>query len=136
MTREEHEKRVEQLRQEFAEAFSECFDCSILDFAPGWYEIIEATIRSGFLSLGDRFRIRQVKEKFGLLRIYSNADIDLLDEAEDESASCCMFCGDAAASIERQGWISTLCSKCIELTDQGGRMETHFEALTTPAKKH
>ena len=42
MTREEHEKRVEQLRQEFAEAFSECFDCSILDFAPGWYEIIEA----------------------------------------------------------------------------------------------
>ena len=71
----------------------------------------------------DTFRIHQIKEKYGTLRIYSNFTNDKLEKViskyEDLSASTCLYCGQPAEYVTL-GWISYLCEKCAK--------ESHYYA--------
>ena len=71
----------------------------------------------------DTFRIHQIKEKYGTLRIYSNFTNDKLENVigkyEDLSASTCLYCGKPAEYVTL-GWISYLCEKCAK--------ESHYYA--------
>ena len=63
----------------------------------------------------DKYRIWQVKEKYGTLRWYDNvntkAGYDILSKYEELSARTCIHCGKPATRIT-QGWISPYCDDC------------------------
>lgn len=62
------------------------------------------------------FKVSQIKEKFGTLRVYCYGSSDkiekLIEKAEQKSAITCERCGKTGATQNRSGWISTLCEKC------------------------
>ena len=64
-----------------------------------------------------KWRIVQLKEKFGGIRLYSNfaSDelYDIIDKYEQISAKTCGICGKPATKISR-GWIYPYCDDCIE----------------------
>lgn len=65
------------------------------------------------------FRIEQIKEKFGELRIYTNGDEDiwdLIDEYSDKSRTICIECGQPAKYISK-GWICPYCEDHIPNKD-------------------
>ncbi len=86
----------------------------------GWLDIIDR-LCSQIQNYIDKNNLEQVeftqiKEKFGLLRIYSwNADdnIDkMIEEAELESSKTCEECGTAENVTTEGGYILTLCDRC------------------------
>lgn len=64
--------------------------------------------------------VLQVKEKFGMLRIYygytdyTNPDIvsDIIAKYERLSTSTCEFCGDSGEIINEKGWLKCVCKNC------------------------
>lgn len=60
----------------------------------------------------------QCKEKFGLLRYYVSHYPDEVDkwieEAEEESAHTCEFCGKEGKLRTDIGWLFTLCDECYK----------------------
>ena len=87
---------------------------------PGWYPLIErlsadlaVIIREDGLR---RFRVLQVKEKFGGLRFYvkggNERALTRIVKAMREAESTCEGCG-APGCIRKIGvWLSTLCDRC------------------------
>lgn len=63
------------------------------------------------------FRITQLKEKWGSLRLYSNFGTDevfkIINKYEDLSYNTCINCGKPATVIS-SGWISPYCDSCYE----------------------
>ncbi len=61
-----------------------------------------------------KFRVKQVKEKFGTLRFYMGIAHDAIhaaiERAEQVSAVTCETCG-AAGKMRNNGWISVLCDE-------------------------
>jgi hypothetical protein len=57
--------------------------------------------------------VLQIKEKFGLLRIYVSGADDAVDaiitRAEERSAVTCEDCGSPGHLCRRDGWMRTLC---------------------------
>lgn len=108
-----------------------CFDLeedeiyTFIDCAPsGWAKLCEdlcAELKPLLEKVGyvDKYKLCQVKEKFGGLRWYDNgvptAIYDeysaLLHKYEDLSYKTCCVCG-APASYESTGWISPFCECC------------------------
>jgi hypothetical protein len=91
------------------------FECS-----PYWYPVLE----KGFKRISkivkdknyDDFRIVQVKEKFGTLRIYTQPYIEevenIIREMENECLTICENCG-APGKLRTNGWFSVLCDDCF-----------------------
>ena len=64
-----------------------------------------------------KYRIAQIKEKFGILRWYDNGSPDgcvypIINKYEDLSWRTCIVCGKPATKISK-GWISPFCDNCI-----------------------
>lgn len=80
---------------------------------PGWKSLIDPIVtRANDMGA----TITQIKEKFGLLRIYfdpGHADCDeledMVDQAELDSATRCEMCGEPAHMMLKAGWRKTLC---------------------------
>ena len=88
-----------------------------LDINVGWRSImerllvrLEAVIAAQPVDERDRFRILQVKEKFGRLTVYtadSTPEMDAaIQEASEESIRTCEVCGAPGVLEERQAWWS------------------------------
>jgi hypothetical protein len=88
--------------------------------APGWHPmILEALEKIDRIVGGDpnRFRIRQIKEKFGELRFYYSADNDVraeiaatIEEIEERSRSMCEVCGVGGCKIKSySGYYKCVC---------------------------
>jgi hypothetical protein len=64
----------------------------------------------------ERFKVVQVKEKFGTLRVYTDGADErvygLIDMAESVSGMLCETCGSSPASTGGKGWVRTLCPAC------------------------
>ena len=64
-----------------------------------------------------KYRIMQIKEKYGSLRWYdsgNNIEIqNIIDKYEEISARTCIDCGKPAKYISK-GWISPYCENCID----------------------
>ena len=73
----------------------------------------------------------QVKEKFGLLRIYTDGSddhiYDLIHEAEEASAQVCERCGSKENVTSEGGWILTLCKECREKKEDETSWGTFWE---------
>lgn len=64
-----------------------------------------------------RYRILQIKEKYGYLHWYDSGGNDeimreIIPKYEDESLHTCIHCGELATKMSK-GWISPYCDKCI-----------------------
>lgn len=84
---------------------------------PGWQGVLQATVDK-LNELDCVWAPRQVKEKFGELRFYINADgeqandaYELVHEAERESSEICYECGEDGKIVSIKGWWLTLCEE-------------------------
>ncbi|MGX9936498.1 hypothetical protein ACVFVO_14005 [Advenella kashmirensis] len=69
-----------------------------------------------------RMQVKQVKEKFGMLRFYYEIDgapdsllyaiREVVAQAELASSMCCERCGKHGETGNLQGWLTTVCRKC------------------------
>lgn len=77
-------------------------------------EIRNALIEENYLY---KYRIVQIKEKYGSLRWYDWASSkkvqDIIDKYEEISTHTCIRCGRPATKISL-GWISPFCDECAE----------------------
>ncbi|WP_236166337.1 hypothetical protein [Pseudomonas juntendi] len=90
----------------------------------GWFDLIAANLK-----LVERYaelerlkvEITQVKEKFGLLRVYHRGGDDvvdrLLDIAELVSAGICEICGAQGSVAEHKGWLRARCHLHREMSE-------------------
>jgi hypothetical protein len=89
----------------------------------GWFDLIYK-LSKRLAETTDKVRAVQVKEKFGGLRFYytySEPVDDAIDDkvrvfinvAEDASFEICEWCGSRENVTQTQGWIVTLCDKCL-----------------------
>lgn len=92
------------------------FGCDIGD---GWYDIMYRLCQRIMTipDLPENIAFDQVKEKFGLIRIYTNFANKLVDReisiAEVESSKTCECCGTTEnVSCTNSGWIKVLCADC------------------------
>ncbi len=91
-----------------------------LECGPGWSSLIDPIVRR---ANEIDATISQVKEKFGMLRVYlgpSHVDddelCDMIDKAEMDSATRCEMCGAIAHMLVKGGWYKVLCKEhAIEL---------------------
>ena len=82
----------------------------------GWKFLHELNILVQTLEQPDRFRITQIKEKFGELRFYCNGDnaiYQLIQDYTDYSRTICIRCG-KPATVATTGWISFYCDDCAK----------------------
>jgi len=95
-----------------------------IECGKGWYGIIdrlftkiEEELRKEGIPYKD-FQVSQIKEKFARLVVYSyggtNKIEEFKDEAEKESTKTCELCGYPGRTIELKGWLTCLCSKCLQ----------------------
>jgi hypothetical protein len=74
---------------------------------------LEAEIQTQPVDQRDRYRVLQIKEKFGRLTVHlagsTPAMHAALQDAEEESIVTCEVCGDAGVLEERHGWWSPRC---------------------------
>ena len=85
-------------------------------------EIKRELIKINYL---DKYRIVQIKEKFGQLRWYdfgaNEAIYNIIRKYTKLSEKTCICCGEPAEHIAL-GWISPFCEKCVKpYIDQGER---------------
>lgn len=98
----------------------------------GWFHILKALCfrisqEESFQKLYKKepyedFKFKQIKEKFGVLRIYSTGGDNVIrgaiNMAEDVSNYVCEDCGQKGSKTKNNGWIRTLCEKCdSKITD-------------------
>lgn len=90
-----------------------------LDCGEGWHPLIkelldrlQSLVNSVSPDLNN-FRIVQIKEKWGTLRIYTNFSTyeieNIIDEYEQKALTICEMCGKPGYLREDLAWIQTLC---------------------------
>lgn len=91
-----------------------------LEIGEGWFPLLEETLDKIRAELQENpiknFRIIQVKEKFGGLRVNTNyspeAICEIIDEAERKASKICDVCG-KPGKIRVGGWIVTRCDEHV-----------------------
>lgn len=115
MNREIPRLTLDDLQRQFPGVFGEA---RFVDVGVGWLGIIERFIIDA-RQLDPGMTIREMKEKFGSLRIYAASDLDEVDQlrhlAESRSQYACEVCG-ADGGIRRPpegraGWWKCLCPR-------------------------
>ena len=89
------------------------FDCG-----DGWFDLIY-NLSENISLIDPTVEAVQVKEKFGGLRFYINHGSEevykLIDAAEEISFTICENCGSSeGVKTTEEGWITTLCDKCLQ----------------------
>jgi hypothetical protein len=89
----------------------------------GWYKLllrlcnkIQAELNKAPEVVRKEFRVVQVKEKFGSLRVYTQSGTNQIEneiaKAESESLRTCENCGKKGNQEGCGYWISVLCGRC------------------------
>ena len=109
----------------------EPYDAYGCECADGWYEVIRGfctdvtnLYKEKGLPVG--ITVMQIKEKFGLIRIYVNVDDPemypvvnkIISKWEEVSARTCELCGADGTIRKKNGWLQTSCDKCSDEQDQ------------------
>lgn len=102
-------------------------DKCVLELNQGWIKLVACLCQSIIVILESdpnaRFRVKQIKEKFGSLRFYyelkgatdntAHQIRTLVNSAERESEEACVVCGSFGRLCQRDGWLVTLCNRCL-----------------------
>lgn len=93
-----------------------------IECGPGWGFLVAPIVqRANEIDA----TISQIKEKFGMLRVYLSSHVDddelcdMIDKAEMDSATTCEMCGKPGVNMTNGGWLKTLCKE--HATDLGYR---------------
>lgn len=83
----------------------------------GWYPIVERLVTSLGAGTSGAPRVRQIKEKFGKLQVYtegplSEAQASAIETAREAAARTCESCGAPGEHRTVHGWYATLCEPC------------------------
>lgn len=113
---------VSRLAEEFPKQFSDGKTPYISELPEGWYQLVRGVMKRVD---GARIHVKwaQLKEKFGMLRMYENLAPEQYDgtihewisEAERLSGHTCQDCGEKGQRTTIFSWACTLCHKCKEL---------------------
>ncbi|MEO9786628.1 MAG: hypothetical protein ABJF67_03340 [Aurantimonas coralicida] len=102
-------------RERFPKMLSTAYDVSP---PPGWDALVEALLKRIHDSLDsearEAFRVSQIKEKYGELRVYHNGDDEveaMVDEATETSRRTCQICGEPGKITNNKGWVAALCEE-------------------------
>lgn len=97
------------------------YKCIPLEIDNGWFEIVYFMCKDLY-NLHVSFKMIQIKEKFGLLRVYVSSTTEeieqILDTYESLSKTVCGHCGrvhsenDPVYYDDKSGWIGYMCKKC------------------------
>ena len=104
-----------------------------MEHGSGWIGLV-TTLHFRLRFLVGPYTIYQIKEKFGALRYYCDAegtipeglpDTDdlresvrrLIEDAEHRSGTICERCGHAGTTTSRNGWMRTRCGPCKDQED-------------------
>lgn len=85
----------------------------------GWWSLLDE-VKEKLNEQGAE--IIEYKEKYGILRIYTDITNDkigkIVDDIEERSSHICEFCGKEGHTVEMKnglgGWLKTVCSDCSE----------------------
>lgn len=92
-------------------------------------ELKQALIEGGLL---DKYRITQIKEKYGSLRWYANFDTEktskIIDKYTRLSSRTCIKCG-APATLMTTGWISPYCDACCPTNERAMLLEDYLVVI-------
>jgi len=96
--------------------------CFGIETGDGWYWLIDKLCLMLQWDINNnkhsQITASQVKEKYGTLRFYTNGDDGkqrgMIDFAEYLSGYICERCGSIENVSQTEGWISTLCEKCMK----------------------
>jgi hypothetical protein len=120
MTQSEIIKKYPELFGEPPYDPKESLICFGLEVSVNWLPVLD----KGFQQMAeivkkenlDDFRIIQVKEKFGGLRVYTRYSIDeidkIIDRMEKEVESICEKCGSPEGKWREDGWMRVTCDIC------------------------
>ena len=82
----------------------------------GWQLLNELNVLVKKMAHPEEFRIEQIKEKFGELRLYCNGNEEiwkLIDKYTELSRTVCIHCG-KPATVATTGWFSFYCDDCAK----------------------
>jgi hypothetical protein len=95
-----------------SEIWPGAFDCE-LSVQQGWADLI-ATTTSMIAEAGETIVYGQIKQKFGSARLYfdqgGETAFELTTLAEHVSGHICEVCGGPGKTVDRKGWLTTLCT--------------------------
>jgi|LakMenEpi03Aug12_release.lakeMendotaPanAssembly.Ray.scaffolds.fasta_scaffold411887_1 hypothetical protein len=122
----EQEAIKKRLIERFPDGIGKYIECD-----KGWYRLLD-DLNNKLAYIDPDYKIYQVKEKFGTLRLYYNTSTndflrsmmdDFVISAEKQSAILCEICGNGAGKnkidfdptvkIREVGRIRTLCDTCV-----------------------
>jgi hypothetical protein len=87
----------------------------------GWFDLVDEMSKK-IVEVDPEAVALQVKEKFGLLRVYIAGNEEawnVVAEYEDKSAFICEMCGTTEnVTTNGKGWIKTYCDSCREERDK------------------
>ena len=103
--------------------------CWGLEVGLGWHWLIDMLCSQLQWDIDhnkhEQIEATQVKEKFGTLRFYTNGGDDtqegMISLAEFMSNYICEKCGATEGVSQTEGWIVTLCPKCMAERKKNGR---------------
>lgn len=110
-------KKIETVYDGLAEEYSDILDLYWgFELGPGWLEIMTkllADIKK--INRAKKFKIVQIKEKFGTLHVYTRHArkeiLELIDEAEKVSLVTCETCGQPG-TLRHTDWHHVACDGC------------------------
>lgn len=112
---EEITKKYEEITKKYENILSCPIECD-----NGWLDIINYACwhinRRVYNMNYTNFKIVQIKEKFGSLRIYTTSSDDYINGVVAMAASMsmciCVVCGNKGSTRADRRWVSTLCDEC------------------------
>ena len=119
LTEEQLVERFKFLKLDKEDKSSRPYPMFGVECGKGWYNILWKMFEGieKVLKDDESIYVAQIKEKWGLLRIYidgGNDKIDkLIERAEKKSEKVCEHCGKKGKLRKLNGWLSTLCIKCL-----------------------
>ena len=116
---------IDDFQSAYPKVFSQLtyIECNV-----GWFYIINALANSlekhiNKLNIDEDICFTQIKEKFGLLRVYTSYSDDvinsLIDMAEKISSNTCEICGCRGFNISINKWCYTRCDECFKAIKLG-----------------
>lgn len=103
-----------------------------IECGQGWHELINQLCIEieRVLPPNTPIKIRQIKEKFGGLRFYADADhidkvFEIIQEYERVSFTICENCGATEKVVTKPvcGWIKTFCEECHKIKLKNRKMQ-------------
>lgn len=120
MRKDLEQKLIEDFPSLFRDMYGDPMKTSMafgVETRDGWYDLIHELCTKLKDIVNDEFHFLQIKEKFGILRVYcslGNNDVkNLIAEYETKSEKICDFCGQPGI-MRDNGWKKTRCDECVD----------------------